>query len=190
MVALSRDKDAEIKLPELWQNSLQGDSKIVQLFNLLGVSTIFTSSEVILTKSKLAVPQPFVYDFVSMPDMAQTVAVTCCMLNIPFIFNGLQSLKIKETDRLLALKTELLKLGFPLNIHEDKILEWRGDHVPLENFPVINTYEDHRMAMSFMPVSLILDEGISISNPEVVSKSYPGFWNHTRSVGFKIITTE
>jgi 3-phosphoshikimate 1-carboxyvinyltransferase len=190
IVALSRDKDAEIKLPGLQRDSLQGDSEIVQLFNLLGVNTVFTSSGAVLSKRRPTAENPFVYDFVSIPDVAQTVAVTCCMLNIPFIFNGLQSLKIKETDRLKALKTELLKLGFPLNIHEDKILEWRGERIQSENFPAINTYEDHRMAMSFTPVSLILNEGLLISNPEVVSKSYPRFWSDLISSGFKIDTID
>jgi 3-phosphoshikimate 1-carboxyvinyltransferase len=122
--------------------------------------------------------------------MAQTVAVTCCMLNIPFLFSGLQSLKIKETDRLTALKAELLKLGFPLKIYEDKLLEWTGDRVQAEDFPVINTYEDHRMAMSFTPVSFAIDKEIIISEPKVVSKSYPEFWNDIMSSGFKIVTTE
>jgi 3-phosphoshikimate 1-carboxyvinyltransferase len=190
MVALSRDEDAEIKLPGLRQGSMQGDAAIVQLFDLLGVSTTFTSSGIVLSKCRLIARKPLVYDFVSMPDMAQTAAVTCCLLNIPFIFNGLQSLKIKETDRLEALKTELFKLGFPLNIYEDKILEWRGDRIQSEALSVINTYEDHRMAMSFAPVSLVLNEGIYISNPGVVSKSYPEFWNDMKSAGFKIYTTD
>jgi 3-phosphoshikimate 1-carboxyvinyltransferase len=189
-VALSRDEEAEIKLPGLRQDSLQGDSEIVQLFNLLGVNTTFTSSGAVLSKCRPRVEKPFVYDFVSIPDMAQTVAVTCCMMNIPFIFNGLQSLRIKETDRLEALKTELLKLGFPLNIREDKILEWHGERTQSKSFPVINTYEDHRMAMSFAPVSLILSEGLYILNPEVVSKSYPEFWNDLISAGFKINITD
>ncbi|MDR2385301.1 MAG: 3-phosphoshikimate 1-carboxyvinyltransferase [Tannerella sp.] len=190
MVALSRDEDAEVKLPGLRQDSLQGDSNIVQLFDLLGVNTTFTSSGAVLSKCKPTARKPFVYDFVSMPDMAQTAAVTCCMLNIPFMFSGLQSLKIKETDRLEALKTELLKLGFPLYIHEDKILAWLGKRIKSEDFPVINTYEDHRMAMSFTPVSLILNEGLFISNPKVVSKSYPKFWNDIKSSGFKIDITD
>jgi 3-phosphoshikimate 1-carboxyvinyltransferase len=190
MIALSRDEKSEVHLPGLQQNSLQGDSVIVQLFDLLGVRTTFTSSGVSLSKCKPAARTPFIYDFVSMPDMAQTAAVTCCMLDIPFVFSGLQSLKIKETDRLVALKTELLKLGFLLNIYDDRILEWRGERVKAEDFPVINTYDDHRMAMSFTPASLLLNEGLYISDPGVVSKSYPNFWKDIASAGFKTVTTD
>ncbi|MDR2147443.1 MAG: 3-phosphoshikimate 1-carboxyvinyltransferase [Tannerella sp.] len=190
MVALSRDENAEVRLSGLQQDSLQGDSEIVRIFEGLGVNTTFTPTGVTLSKCKPTLRKPVIYDFITMPDMAQTVAVTCCMLDIPFIFNGVQSLRIKETDRLEALKNELAKLGFPLLIHDDRILEWRGDRCEADANPLINTYEDHRMALSFAPVTLRLQEGIRIADPEVVSKSYPNFWDDLQQAGFQIETLE
>ena len=189
-MALSRDENAEVILSGLQQNSLQGDSGIVTIFEWLGVNTTFTPTGVVLNKCKPTIRKPLIYNFISMPDMAQTAVVSCCILDIPFIFNGLQSLKIKETDRLEALKNEMLKLGFPLLIHDDKILEWRGDRCRTESNPVINTYDDHRMAMSFAPVSLRMQEGICIADPEVVSKSYPDYWLDMKKAGFQIETAE
>ena len=96
-----------------------------------------------------------------MPDMAQTAVVTCIMLNIPFRFNALQSLKIKETDRLNALKAEFHKLGYQLEIHNENTLEWNGKRYEAETSPVIATYQDHRMAMAFAPISLCMENGIT-----------------------------
>jgi 3-phosphoshikimate 1-carboxyvinyltransferase len=186
MVALCNDEDAEIRLSGLQQESLQGDSEIAKLFYLFGVNTTFTSSGTVLSKHEPTIRKPFVYDFISMPDIAQTAVVTCCLLNIPFLFSGLQSLKYKETNRLEALKTELMKLGYQLTIHEDKIIEWRGERLQISGNPVIETYQDHRMAMAFAPAAFRLNEGLDISDPGVVSKSYPNFWNNLKSAGFKI----
>jgi len=123
MVALCNDPDAEVTLHGLCAGSIQGDASIVGLFDLLGVKTTFTSSGIILTKKRQTYGEGlFQVDFASMPDMAQTFAVTCIMLQIPFRFTGLHSLKIKETDRLTALKTELRKLGYLLDIHDDNTL--------------------------------------------------------------------
>ena len=118
--------------------------------------------------------------------MAQTLAVTCAILRIPFRLSGLQSLRIKETDRLKALQTELGKLGVVLTEHDGKILEWDGSLYQAELEPVIATYDDHRMAMAFAPVALCREEGIRIANPEVVSKSYPRFWDDLQTAGFQI----
>ena len=118
--------------------------------------------------------------------MAQTLAVTCAMLRIPFRLSGLQSLRIKETDRLKALQAELGKLGVALTEHDGKILEWDGSRCQAEPEPVIATYDDHRMAMAFAPVALCREEGIRIANPEVVSKSYPRFWDDLQTAGFQI----
>jgi 3-phosphoshikimate 1-carboxyvinyltransferase len=126
----------------------------------------------------------FVYDFTNEPDLAQTLAVTCCLLEIPFHFTGLQSLRIKETDRILALQTELRKLGYVIKTGESSI-EWMGEHCESEPDPVIATYDDHRMAMAFAPVCLKTGK-IRINNPEVVSKSYPGFWKDLEKAGFEI----
>jgi len=186
MIALCNDVNATISLSGLLPDSMQGDASIVDLFDKLGVCTTFTSSGVTLTKKQRTVDSPLFFDFVSIPDMAQTAVVTCAMLNIPFLFNGLQSLKIKETDRLNALKTEMRKFGFILEVHDDKALEWNGQRCETDVSPVISTYEDHRMAMAFAPVSLCVDNGISIADPDVVSKSYPSYWDELKKAGFTV----
>ena len=121
--------------------------------------------------------------------MAQTFVVTCCMLGVPFHFTGLQSLKIKETDRIEALKVELGKLGFSIEDRNDSELLWDGLQQmidPTESVGIsIDTYEDHRMAMAFAPVCM--RRGcIVINNPQVVTKSYPRYWDDLRSVGFEM----
>ena len=108
------------------------------------------------------------------------------MLEIPFRFSGLQSLKIKETDRMAALMKEMKKLGYVISESEGSILEWNGERCESETTPAIDTYEDHRMAMAFAPAALKL-KNIRINNPQVVSKSYPGFWNDLTKAGFNIM---
>lgn len=180
----SLSDQAEIKLEGLFQNSMQGDSKVAELFLDLGIDTRFVDGGVVLTKTKRYTKKMF-HNFVDEPDLAQTFAVTCCLENIPFMFTGLQSLRIKETDRIAALKQELRKLGYVLRDTEDSILEWDGERVvPVEN-PVIKTYEDHRMAMAFAPAAIKFDNLI-IDTPGVVSKSYPHFWDDLKKVGFEI----
>ncbi|RHJ80992.1 3-phosphoshikimate 1-carboxyvinyltransferase [Parabacteroides sp. AM08-6] len=183
MMALSRN--AEIELSGLFKNSLQGDAAGAKLFAELGVGTTFTECGVVLRHTR-SVTKKLVYNFVNEPDLAQTFVVTCVLLNIPFRFTGLQSLKIKETDRIEALKTELRKLGYLLKDSNDSILEWNGERTEPEANPVIATYEDHRMAMAFAPVALLCPEGIEIANPEVVSKSYPHYWEDLKTAGFSI----
>ena len=185
-MALCKNNNATISLQGLLKDSLQGDRDIVELFDKLGVKTSFTSSGVTLTKKQPALNGKFDFDFVSIPDMAQTVVVTCAALNIPFRFTGLQSLKIKETDRLEALKAELRKLGYLLEIHNENTLEWNGERCEADNSPVVATYKDHRMAMAFAPLALCIENGIRIANPEVVSKSYPLYWNDLKNAGFVI----
>ena len=117
--------------------------------------------------------------------MAQTFVVTCALLNIPFRFTGLQTLKIKETDRIAALINEMRKLGYILHDENDSILWWDGEHCSIKEIPVIDTYEDHRMAMAFAPAVIKFPE-IRINEPHVVSKSYPAYWSDLRKVGFTI----
>ena len=184
MVALCEDDSATVSLSGLLSDSLQGDSSIVNLFDCLGVCTTFTPDGVTLTKKQRTSCSMLTFDFVSMPDMAQTAAVTCAMLGITFHFTGLQSLKIKETDRLNALRAELKKLGYFIEIHNENSLTWDGRRCEADASPIISTYEDHRMAMAFAPVSLCIDNGISISEPGVVSKSYPSYWNDLKKANF------
>ena len=185
-VAALSQTPVEIELPGLLPDSLQGDATIASLFRSFGIHTDFTSEgRVRLTRRGMALPNRFDYDCVRIPDMAQTLAVTCAMLHVPFRLSGLQSLRIKETDRLKALQTELCKLGVVLTEHDGKVLEWDGNRCDAEPEPVIATYDDHRMAMAFAPVALRRKGGISIANPEVVSKSYPRFWDDLQTAGFQ-----
>ena len=187
IMALS--KNAEIELLGLFKNSLQGDAAGAKLFAQLGVGTTYTDRGVVL-KHNGNRTKKLNYNFVNEPDLAQTFVVTCVLLNIPFRFTGLQSLKIKETDRIEALKTELRKLGYLLTDSNNSILEWNGERCEPQAHPVITTYEDHRMAMAFAPAALVLPEGIEIADPQVVSKSYPHYWRDLRTAGFIIIDNE
>lgn len=190
MLALSEDKESGVVLPGLRDASRQGDSVVRYLYSLLGVKTAFKNGDhgqntkVALTRHFSALTR-MDYDFINQPDLAQTFVVTCCALGIPFHFTGLASLKIKETDRIEALKTEMRKLGYVLRDVNDCELEWDGERCEAEDNPSIDTYEDHRMAMSFAPLAITLG-CIRINNPEVVSKSYPNYWDDLRKAGFEI----
>ena len=164
--------------------SVQGDSEISKYFEYLGITTHFDDGIVELEPSPDLVPRLNI-DLSDQPDLAQTIVVTSCMLGVPFHITGLSTLKIKETDRLEALRTEMLKLGMVLTIERDSELIWDGTRRPIYEFPVIDTYEDHRMAMAFAPVSIFIP-GIVINNIEVVSKSYPDYWQHLQDAGFKL----
>lgn len=176
---------AEIELLGLFKNSLQGDAAGARLFARLGVSTTYTDRGVLLRPNGNR-PEKLIYNFVNEPDLAQTFVVSCVLLNVPFRFTGLQSLKIKETDRLEALKTELRKLGYVITDSHDSILEWNGQRCAPDPHPVIATYEDHRMALAFAPAALTFAQGIEIAHPQVVSKSYPSYWEDLKKGGFTI----
>ena len=176
--------DAKIELKGLFNNSGQGDFKVADLFLDLGVETEFTESGVILTKTNRIAKKLF-HNFVNEPDLAQTFVVTCCMMGVPFLFTGLQTLKIKETDRIEALKTEIRKLGYVITDSQNSILEWDGERCEPEQTPVIATYEDHRMAMAFAPATLKL-ENLLIAEPMVITKSYPNYWEDLKKAGFSV----
>ena len=169
----------EVYLNGLLSNSYQGDSKVAELFEQLGIRTTFLSEGVLLTTTE-TLTQHMEYDFTDQPDLAQTFVVTCCLKGIPFTFTGLQSLKIKETDRIAALKIELKKLGYLLNEPGDGMLSWENERCDPAQKITIATYEDHRMAMAFAPAALFFP--IAMDHPEVVSKSYPGFWNDFKKI--------
>ena len=173
---LSIADKGQIFLKGLNKDSYQGDSKVADLFEQLGVNTAYQANGVLLTANENTTSE-FEYDFTNQPDLAQTFAVTCCLKNIPFLFKGVQSLKIKETDRVAALINELKKLGFVLTEPAEGQLAWNGKKTPVDEIipPTISTYDDHRMAMAFAPVALI--RPIIIEDPDVVSKSYPAFWD-------------
>lgn len=190
MLALSRRTDVEILLPGLSADSCQGDSAVARLFAPLGVVTEFRKEgvrEMVCLRNSGSITGRMDCDLVNQPDLAQTLVVTCAMLGIPFRFTGLHSLKIKETDRMTALRNELHKLGCRLEEKDDSVLSWDGERHAVESEAAIDTYEDHRMAMAFAPCALVLPQ-IRINNPQVVSKSYPGYWDDLRQAGFELIT--
>jgi len=184
MAALCDEQD--IELLGLNENSYQGDARLTEIFSLLGITTHYTERGVLLRKNKEHCSR-FIYDFVDQPDLAQTFVVTSALMDIPFRFTGLQSLKIKETDRIHALIQEMKKLGYLLRESEENTLEWDGERCTAEEVPVIATYEDHRMAMAFAPAALKLKE-IRIEDPQVVSKSYPSYWENLKQAGFTLQT--
>ena len=170
LAALSEDCD--IQLYYLNEISTQSDSNIASIYDKLGVKTTFMANGVRLTKKSLELKK-LNLDFTEFPDIAQTLAATCVGLNIPFEFKGLQTLKLKETDRIEALKAELEKFGALLQ-STDSTLVMTACVNTIANLD-IETYHDHRMAMCIAPLALKF-EGICIKNSEVVSKSYPEFW--------------
>lgn len=187
MVALTQDPEPKVTLQRLFRKSTQGDSAIQDIFSHLGVHThFFTNKEGVecieLTRQDCPCKH-LDYDFVRQPDLAQTVVVTCVMMGITFRFTGLQSLKIKETDRLTALCTELRKLGYVLKEQDGNTLLWEGERCTPEKRPIMDTYEDHRMAMSLAPACMQTGM-IEMNDPHVVSKSYPHFWEEL--TGFRI----
>lgn len=192
MVALSDDAEACICLKGLRAESLQGDSCISQIFLPLGVKTTFTEEGAVLTKT--AAVESLDFDFTHCPDLAQTVVATCAMMGVAFHFNGLKSLKIKETDRIVALQTELRKLGVEVAADNESMTLTTDaaalfkSRLRLEIAPAstpIATYADHRMALAFAPCAYRFP-GLAIAHPEVVSKSYPAFWADLERVGATI----
>lgn len=163
-----------IVLPGLSRDSLQGDAGQVGVWEKLGVATSFGEHGVTLTKVSEGVDY-LEYDFIEMPDLVQSFAVACCLKEIPFVFRGVETLRIKETDRLQALVNELAKLGYILKTEGDNCLVWDGNKGEALEKPCIETYHDHRMAMAFAPAAL-KHPGIVIVDKEVVSKSFPRYW--------------
>lgn len=164
----------KIRMPGLLQHSTQGDSGQVGVWEKLGVSTSFEAGGVVIAAGKPKVSE-LEYDFVEMPDVVQSFTVACCVMGVPFRFTGVETLRIKETDRLKALADELEKLGYILNIEGDNILSWDGA-CKQAGKPEIATYHDHRMAMAFAPAAL-KHRGMVIVDKEVVTKSFPGYWD-------------
>lgn len=177
---------SEIMLPNLSINSLQGDAELVSIFKVLGVHTTFKEEGLLLRSQDEELPEQFVYDFTGCPDLVQTLAVTLCARGVRFRFTGTSTLRVKETDRIAALQAELQRVGFRLTADPGGTwLAWDGARCEPQSDPLIRTYNDHRMAMAFAPLAISLGE-IGIEDPEVVSKSYPGYWKDLEKVGFGI----
>lgn len=176
----------EVTLQGLRRKSLQGDYAVCRLFAVTGLQSKFASNGDLRLNLTPDAGSRLEVDFSDTPDLAQTMAVTCCLLMLPFRFTGLESLRIKETDRLAAMQMELSKLGFITDVEDSGTLTWSGARFdPGEVVEPIATYQDHRMAMAFAPAALFFP-GLQICNAEVVSKSYPRFWHDLRAAGFTL----
>ena len=166
-------------------SSLQGDKEVAPLFERLGVLTEYTDEGVELSAT------PDLYsrleaDLTDMPDAVPALAVTACLIGVPFRLSGVGALHHKECDRLEALKAELAKLGCILETENyGTVLTWDGRRVPVMSMPEFDTYADHRMAMALAPVSVFIP-GIVVRNADVVSKSYPKFWEQLEAAGFTL----
>lgn len=173
-------------LKGLTQHSLQGDACISTLFEPLGVNTTHNNdNSVTITRRDITNDTPFEADMQLCPDLAQTVVATCCALGRRFRITGLSTLPIKETDRLEALRCELAKLGYHLTVDNGHTISWDGTTIATNPAPTIATYNDHRMAMSLAPLAAAKGH-LTINNPEVVTKSYPDFWQHLACAGYQI----
>jgi 3-phosphoshikimate 1-carboxyvinyltransferase len=175
-------ENASLKLKGLKRNSLQGDIKIIEIMDAVGVKSEFDSEGINLSKKEFK--KSFSYDFTHCPDLAQTVAVACAAKGIECTMTGLESLRIKETDRILALQIELNKIGGKLK--EENEGQWKLiPSASIRNTEVeIETYDDHRMAMAFAPLAAIMN--VKILEPSVVNKSYPSFWKDVERAGFQL----
>ncbi len=172
---------ADIILPNVSEKSLQGDRVIVEVMNQVGVHAHFENGHVRLTKKEAT--NHLIWDFKDCPDLAQTVLPACAAKGISGEFTGLESLRIKETDRIAALQNELKKIGAELT--EPAVGKWHLSPGKIPNQTIsISTYHDHRMAMGFAPWAALAD--LKIEAPEVVNKSYPTFWDDLQAVGFEI----
>ena len=181
IIALS-EIGTQITLSSFKQNSLQGDSALVEIYKNFGVESVFNSNEITLHKVENLKSATLNLELNTCPDIAQTIAVTCFGLGISCNLTGLHTLKIKETDRLEALKTELTKLGATISITNNSLTLEPSENI--NSNVCISTYQDHRMAMAFAPLALKVP--IIIENAEVVSKSYPAFWEDVKQIGFTI----
>ena len=180
-IAALSDK-AKIYLSNYKSNSLQGDSILRIIYKQLGVNSYFEGNNLILEKENISSPKSIKWDLSNAPDIAQTIAVSCYGLGVACDLEGLHTLKIKETDRLVALDTELSKLGAKISV-TNKSLHLASDQ-DFQKGITISTYNDHRMAMAFAPLALKIP--LSVKKAEVVSKSYPSFWEDLNSLNFKI----
>ncbi|WP_396158515.1 3-phosphoshikimate 1-carboxyvinyltransferase [Flavobacterium sp.] len=182
IIALSKI-GTEITLSSFKINSLQGDSALIEIYKNFGVETIFNSNKSItISKINIKNQKSLLFNLQSSPDIAQTIALTCFGLGIGCHLTGLHTLKIKETDRIQALKTELEKVGAKVSITENSLTLEPSDTINPDI--KIKTYQDHRMAMAFAP--LALKTPLIIEDAEVVSKSYPTFWDDLTKIGFTI----
>ena len=177
--------DVDIFLKGLKKNSFQGDSILVEIYKNFGVKSVFENNGLRLLKTNIKKPDFFNFNFISNPDIAQTIAATCIGMNINAELTGLNNLYIKETNRLLALKNEFDKLKSETEIiNNKKFIIKKSENTEIKNI-IFDTYNDHRMAMCLAPLAICFNE-ININNPDVVKKSYPKFWDDLEKIGFEL----
>ena len=177
---------SRISLKGLEPQSLQGDSRIAELMSQMGVTGNWCGRYLDMrSNGGVGCCCSTFADLSGTPDIAQTLVVMLCLMGRPFRITGLRTLRIKETDRLEALRTELRKLGYVVKVEGDDAISWHFETTAAEASPHICTYHDHRMAMAFAPAAIRFP-GLIIDDAQVVSKSYPLFWEHLRQAGFKI----
>ena len=176
--------EVDLLLKGLQLRSFQGDEAIAAIMRDLGVSTTFTQQGVKLSKGQIKTNKLH-RDCSHFPDLVQTIAVTCATLGVDAELTGLNSLRLKETDRLIALQNELQKLGHAVQIDANDKLKIKSNPVKIDEPVTINTYDDHRMVMAFSPLAMHY-KNIIIENPKAVNKSYPGFWDDMKKAGFEI----
>ena len=183
--------ELDLKLNGLFKNSWQGDSVITEIGFHFGVDTTYTEGGLLLKKTDNPRTEFFEWNFVKCPDIAQTLAVVCAGRNVQGLFTGLETLFIKETDRVAALKNELAKVGvsfvkMPARFSQRSQKQYFmvEGKINFENTPTFPTYEDHRMAMAFAPLAMFHE--IEIEEPSVVGKSYPQFWADLKTLGFEV----
>jgi len=184
-------EDLDLQLNGLFEESVQGDSAIVEMYERLGVATRYTENGVHLTKNNQAKPPMFEQDFLTCPDTAQTLFATCAGLGVQGLYSGLETLRIKETDRIKAMQTELGKLQvyispLPKRFSQKSEKEYfmQDGTAQFESTPTFPTYEDHRMAMCLAPLAML--HPVQIEEPSVVKKSYPEFWDDLEAIGFVV----
>ena len=181
--------DLDIRLNGLQSDSMQGDSRVAEFFRLFGVTTEYNDNGVTLGFCDADRNGTLALDLSDQPDIAQTIVVTACLTGRPFRIGGLHTLRIKETDRLEALRAQLAQLGFNIEIAGNSILSWDGTAGEAYADPRILTYDDHRMAMAFAPAAIRFP-ALTVLNAGVVSKSYPDYWQHLAQAGFKMEVAE
>jgi 3-phosphoshikimate 1-carboxyvinyltransferase len=184
---LALSDNGRVFFTNLSLDSMQGDAQIAHWFNHFGISSVQKDNGVLITKKEDHNPEKLILNFIENPDMAQTMACLCVAKKIPFYFSGLKTLKIKETDRIAALKNELARFGALLSEPLPGELKWSGGitRSPAAGTPAVKTYNDHRMAMSFAPMATA-GLNMTIEDPLVVRKSYPSFWSDLKEAGFEI----
>jgi len=181
-------EDVDLQLNGLFQNSVQGDAVLAEMMTQFGVQTTFNEKGIHLSKLAHFEQKDFIWDFIRCPDLAQSIAVICAGLGVDGTFSGVETLRIKETDRITALQIELGKLNIaitPEQSPDGKELFAISGLAHFEEIPLFETYEDHRMAMAFAPLAML--HPVAIAEPEVVVKSYPDYYQDLKTIGFEVL---